>query len=347
MPLTPPSSSESDYSREHDSKENKNIGKCSSSPRKFTQLKYNHELYKSELKIHNQSLAEYDYDIYDNMAEAIRNARPNIDLYKQQPYLTFPIRQKLVDFLLKISIRLKILPFVFYKAVKLFDRYCSKRIVLLDQAQLIITTCLWIASKVQGGNNHFVNLSNLDKVSTIRTINDIGYGSGGKYLGPTERFRLPKLHELVKLCGAKCSYDAGMFKQMEVHILNTLEWSLNDPAIEEFIVESHEFSTMTPPCEIFKVKVFLSYVASYTHELIDVHVVDLAQVVLDLINETFKLTPEDPNYQTVLNSPTPIVMELEKYKKIKKSLVKAILDSSEYILKLFNSRGPQFMYHQV
>ncbi|RLV93114.1 Hypha-specific G1 cyclin-related protein 1 [Spathaspora sp. JA1] len=350
FPLSPPSSPEREYSRGCTIGNSMPDYSTNSIPRggKFTQLKYPQELYKSELKIHNANVSEYECDIYDNMAELIGQTRPNIELYKQQPYLTFPIRQKLVDFLLKISNRLKIIPFVFFKAVRLFDRYCSKRIVLLDQAQLIITTCLWIASKVQGGNNHFVNLNNLPKLDSIKTINDIGYGSGGKYLGPTERFRLPKLHELVKLCGAKCSYDVGMFKQMEVHILNTLEWSLNDPSIEEFIMSSHEFSIMNNvACEMVRVKTYLSYVCSYSSELIDVNVVDLGQVILDVINETFKLSFQDINYQTILNSPTPITMELERYKRIKRSLIKAIIESSEYMLILFNSRGPQFLYHQI
>ncbi|KAG7661395.1 HGC1 [[Candida] subhashii] len=316
----------------------------------FTQVKYPKDLYTSELDIHTRNLAEYDMDIYEVMLDLIESNQPNLELYKQQPYLTFPIRQKLIDFLLKMSIRLKIIPFVFVKAVRLFDRYCSKRIVLLDQSQLIITTCLWISSKIQGGNNHFVNLSNLNKVNSIRTINDLGYGSGGKYLGPTERFRLPKLHELIKLCGTKCSYDAGMFKQMELHILNTLEWSLNDPSIEEFIVNSDEFSIIdnsTHFNEIFKVKEFLSYVALYSSELIDINVIELGQVILDLVNETLQISQQDPDYQTILNSSTPVQMDIEKYRFIKKNLIKAVLNSSDFILQLFNSKGPQFVFHQL
>ncbi|EMG46753.1 hypothetical protein G210_2989 [Candida maltosa Xu316] len=265
-----------------------------------------------------------------------------------------------------MSIRLKILPFVFFKAIKIFDRYCSKRIVLLDQSQLIITTCLWIASKVTGGNNHFVNINNLDKIgaNNFKTINDLGYGSGGKFIGPTERFRLPKLNELVKLCGTKCKYDQGMFKQMEIHILNTLEWSLNDPTIEEFIINSHEFNVdchnsnnnnslgLNHPSdtyEFFKIKQYLSYVSLYSHELIDINIIELGQVIMDLINEVFKLSPNDKNYQTILNcdSNHPIKFDLSRYKYIKKSLIKSIFNSSDFMMKIFNSKGPQYLYQQI
>lgn len=355
-PLTPNSIGNSVYTKQT-SHHYKKTSSNTQTKKSFVQEKYPKELYQSEIRVHNQSLAEYDLDIYDIMVDLIESSKPNLSLYKQQPYLTFTIRLKLIDFLLKMSIRLKILPFVFFKAVKIFDRYCSKRIVLLDQSQLIITTCLWIASKIIGGNNHFVNMNNLEKIgfNNFRTISDLGYGSGGKFIGPTERFRLPKLHELVKLCGAKCKYDQGMFKQMEVHVLNTLEWSLNDPSIEEFIIDSHEFNVLDDDefdddhIEFFKIKEYLSYVALYSHELIDINIIELGQVIMDIINEVFQLQPTDRNYQTILNcdSAHPIRFDIARYKHIKKALIKSIFNSSDFMLKVFNSRGPQYLYSQI
>lgn len=355
-PLTPNSIGNSVYTKQT-SHHYKKTSSNTQTKKSFVQEKYPKELYQSEIRVHNQSLAEYDLDIYDIMVDLIESSKPNLSLYKQQPYLTFTIRLKLIDFLLKMSIRLKILPFVFFKAVKIFDRYCFKRIVLLDQSQLIITTCLWIASKIIGGNNHFVNMNNLEKIgfNNFRTISDLGYGSGGKFIGPTERFRLPKLHELVKLCGAKCKYDQGMFKQMEVHVLNTLEWSLNDPSIEEFIIDSHEFNVLDDDefdddhIEFFKIKEYLSYVALYSHELIDINIIELGQVIMDIINEVFQLQPTDRNYQTILNcdSAHPIRFDIARYKHIKKALIKSIFNSSDFMLKVFNSRGPQYLYSQI
>lgn len=333
----------------------------------FYQYNYPPQLYTSELNNHNQSLEEYSDDVYSSITQLLESNKPNLDLYKQQPYLTFSIRLKLIDFLLKMSIRLKILPFVLFKAVKIFDRYCSKRIVLLDQSQLIITTCLWVASKIQGGNNHFVNLNNLDKLTSIRTINDLGYGSGGKYLGPTERFRLPKLHELVKLCGAKCKYDQGMFKQMELHVLTTLDWSLNDPSIEEFIVSSREFSIVPGQVnELFKVKEYLLYVVLYSFELIDVDLIEMSEVVMSLINEVFGFVQGDANFQVVNSANLDNDLDFDSppafdnfsstlkgsfstsSKMVTKThLIKSIINSSDFILKLFNSKGPQYLYKQI
>lgn len=320
---------------------------------RFTQVDYPAALYESELAQHKMALEQYE-EIHHHMSRAQEAARPNLDLYKQQPYLTFLIRLKLIDFLVKMAIRLKILPFVLHKAVRIFDRYCSKRIVLLDQLQLIITTCLWLAAKIQGGNNHFVNLNNLDKVESVRTINDLGYGLGGKYLGPTERFRLPKLHELVKLCGAKCKYDQGMFKQMELHVLTTLEWSLNDPLIEEFLLRSEEFlivphdSRAAAIMEMCKVKEYLSYSALYLSELVDVSLPQLSQVIVDLINELFGFEEGSAHYQKhVYDDGKPVRIDPATYSSIKKHLVRAVLNSSDFMLKLFCTSGPQHVYRQT
>lgn len=333
----------------------------------ITQLDYSNKLYKSELKLHQQSIEEYNEEIFDSIVESLNTNKPNLELYQQQPYLTSSIRLKLIDFLLKMSVRLKILPFVFFRAVKIFDRYCSKRIILLDQSQLIITTCLWIASKIQGGNNHFLNLTNLDKLTDVKTINDLGYGSGGKYLGPTERFRLPKLHELVKLCGAKCKYDQSMFRQMELHILQTLDWSFNDSSIDEFLIKSNEFNILNNNNEFFKIKEYLSYVALYSYELIDIDLIDLSKVIIDFVNEVFNLTPNNVYFQTI-NAPNfndnddeffiedekPInqqkffsKMDYDQYKFIKKHLIKSIINSSDFLLNLFDSKGPSYLYNQI
>lgn len=338
----------------------------------FSHTEYSSKLYKDEISHHRNVVDEYNQEIYNHFLHLLSTTKPNLELYQQQPFLTFSIRSKLIDFLLKMSTRLKIIPFVFYKAVKIFDRYCSKRVILLDQSQLIITTCLWIASKVQGGNNHFINLNNIEKLDSVTTINDLGYGCGGKYLGPTERFRLPKLHELVKLCGEKCKYDQSMFKQMELHILQTLDWSFNEPGIEEFIMKSNDFNIINKN-EFFKIKEFLSYLSLYSSDLIDIDMVDLSKVIIDLINETFNLNESDYYYQTInkpdLSNGYSVEEEEEEffiegeerpslsifehkidynqYKFIKKHMIKSILGASDFILKLFNSKGPQYLFHQV
>lgn len=302
---------------------------------------YSPALYVSELEQHAEVVDEYREEMYEAMVNSCKANTPNIEAFQQQPYLTLAIRLKLLDFLFKMSVRLKTLPFVFYRAVKIFDRYCCKRIIILDKAQLIISTCLWIAAKFAGGNNHFVNLSNLERLTSVRTINDLGYGAGGKYKGPTERYRMPKVNEFIKLCGSKCSYTPKQFKQMELHILRTLNWSLNEPSIEEFILQSKDFSILKQN-EILHIKRFISYVSLYSFALMGVSVLDLSVVVNDLFTEIINVR-QTGYYDNKLRHS----LNRNDYLFIKQHLIKAIVSSSEPILAYFNTRGPYYFHQTV
>ncbi|SGZ47390.1 CIC11C00000005172 [Sungouiella intermedia] len=316
------------------------------------QYKYPYHLYRSEVRTHETCIHEYATEILATMTAALEAAAPNVKLYNNQPYVSPVVRFKLVDFLLKMLVRLKILPFVFYRAVRIFDRYCLKRIVLLDQAQLIITTCLWIAAKINGGNNHFANMSSDRKNNTVNTISDLGYGGGARFRGPTERYRLPKLNELIKLCGSRCNYDAEMFKQMEMHIMTALDWRLNDPSIEEYMVYSHEYKvTEDEPLEaklgeFFKMKEFVSYASCYAYELVGYSPLQVSKVVVDLINETFSLRELDLRFQTLNQSilVDEAVVDFKAYRDIQKHLVQAIVKAPPYLLQMFASRGPQLLH---
>lgn len=318
----------------------------------INQYKYPYHLYKSEVRVHETAIHEYAADIVRAMHAALEAARPNMKLYQNQPYVNAAVRFKLVDFLLKMLVRLKILPFVFCRAVRLFDRYCLKRIVLLDQAQLIITTCLWIAAKIHGGNNHFANLHSDNKDNSVRTITDLGYGCGARFKGPTERYRLPKLKELIKLCGSRCNYDANMFSQMELHIMLVLDWKLNDPSIDEYMVYSQELKVTADEAleaklaEFFKIKQFVAYAACYLYELVGYDALEVAKVIVDLVNDTFLMQEHDPRYQT-LNHSIIIdedVVDYNSYRDIQRHLVRAVVKAPPYLLDCFESRGPRLLF---
>lgn len=308
----------------------------------FTQTIYPQRLYRKELSCHNATLEEYAEEIVDELKNASHNCKnpPRTHLFQQQPYLTFAIRCKLIDFCMKMAVRLKIIPFVICKAVTLFDRYCSTRIVLLDQAQLIITTCLWIAAKVQGGNNHFINVQNAEKFPDAKTINDLGYGAGGRFIGPTQRYRIPKLNELVKLCGAKCKYDEGMFRQMELHILLTLEWQVNDTNIEDYLIQSKELDC-TQYIELFKVKEFVAYCKLFSADLLEVDYSKFACVSLDVINE-FGLLERTQTPNICIEK-----LDVEQYKHIKKHIIKSIVLAPDFLLGQFPMQGPQMLYNSL
>lgn len=107
------------------------------------------------------------------------------------------MRPYLIDFLIEAHAAFALLPETLFLTVNLLDRYCSKRIVHKQHYQLVGCAALLIAAK---------------------------YGD--------KKDRVPQIHELNNMC---CGlYDAGMFTQMEMHVLNTLEWTIGHPTVDFF-----------------------------------------------------------------------------------------------------------------
>lgn len=123
---------------------------------------------------------------------------PNPDMMTTQPELQSHMRPYLLDFLVETHLGLRLSRETLYLAVNLVDRYCSKRVVLRRHYQLVGCTSLWIAAKYCDSKQ-----------------------------------KLPSIEELMLVC---CSaYDAQMFVQMELHILNTLGWSVSHPTFDQFL----------------------------------------------------------------------------------------------------------------
>lgn len=318
------------------------------------QYQYPKEIQSKESDVHDIAIMEYSDDIYIAMLQALEATKANITLYSSQPDITPSIRLKLVDFALKLLIRLKMLPFVFYQGIQIFDRYCLSQIVLLSHAHLAVTTCLWIAAKVGGGNNHFANLDCPD-IDDIKTITDLGHGSGARFLGPTERFRHPRLNELVRLCGSKHKYDASMFVQMELHILTALHWNFTVPCISDYIVSSADLqlgntknSTNTVSDdgnqEMYRIKRFIAYASCYLFELVNYTALEVATVMLDLINDSLLIQLHDPLYQSLNISTNNCIVDYATYYHIRRHLEHAIRNSSTLLFDIFDTRGPRLVH---
>ncbi|RKP31550.1 cyclin-like protein [Metschnikowia bicuspidata] len=297
------------------------------------QYQYSTALARHAISEHDEVMADYAGDIHQVILEAQEAARPNVDLYRNlyrnQPQITPAIRQKLVDFAFKVLVRLKIIPFVFYQGIQIFDRYCLSRIVILTNAQLAITTSLWIASKLAGGNNHFVNFECGD-YHGVRIINDLGHGSGSRFYGPTESYRNPRLSDLVKLCGSKCNYDAAMFGEMELHILTALEWNFAVTSICDYIIKSSEWQVTLCPS-----------VDNSEQELLTFQV---AAVIIDLINDTLQLSQSKPFYQHLAIPIPHQMLDYTTYYHIRRHLKRAVREASPLLLEQFQSRRPQLLY---
>lgn len=107
------------------------------------------------------------------------------------------MRPYLIDFLIEAHAAFALLPETLFLTVNLLDRYCSKRVVYKQHYQLVGCAALLIAAK---------------------------YGD--------KKDRVPQITELNNMC---CGlYDAGMFTQMEMHVLNTLEWTIGHPTVDFF-----------------------------------------------------------------------------------------------------------------
>lgn len=191
------------------------------------QAYYPIELSNAELLAHYETIQEYHEEISANVLSLSSKFKPEPKLIDQQPEMKpNETRERIVTFLFELSIMSRVTDGIFYHAVRLYDRYCSKRVVLEDQAKLVVATCLWLAAKTWGGCNHI--------------INNVSIPTGGRFYGPNPRARIPRLSELVHYCGGADVFDESMFMQMERHILDTLNWDIYEPMVNDYVLNVDE-----------------------------------------------------------------------------------------------------------
>ncbi|EOO00708.1 putative g2 mitotic-specific cyclin-b1 protein [Phaeoacremonium minimum UCRPA7] len=140
---------------------------------------------------------EYLEDIMQHMRHMEDETLPDANLIDMQREIQWFMRPYLIDFLIEAHAAFSLLPETLFLTVNLLDRYCSKRVVYKQHYQLVGCAALLIAAK---------------------------YGD--------KKDRVPQINELNNMC---CGlYDAGMFTQMEMHVLNTLEWNIGHPTVDFF-----------------------------------------------------------------------------------------------------------------
>ncbi|CAK7268429.1 hypothetical protein SEPCBS57363_003089 [Sporothrix epigloea] len=140
---------------------------------------------------------EYLEDILQHMHHMEDETLPDVNLIDMQREIQWFMRPYLIDFIVEAHAAFTLLPETLFLTVNLLDRYCSKRVVYKQHYQLVGCAALLIAAK---------------------------YGD--------KKDRVPQINELNNMC---CGlYDAGMFTQMEMHVLNTLEWNIGHPTVDFF-----------------------------------------------------------------------------------------------------------------
>mmetsp|Transcript_274 Transcript_274/g.602 ORF Transcript_274/g.602 Transcript_274/m.602 type:complete len:385 (-) Transcript_274:440-1594(-) len=140
---------------------------------------------------------EYVQDMYHHFRgkEAITSVRP---LYMEnQAHINERMRSILVDWLVEVHLKFKLVPETLYLTINLIDRYLERQEVSRPRLQLVGVTSLLIASKY-------------------------------------EEIYPPELRDLVYICDR--AYTRTEIISMEEKILKTLEYNITIPSAHAFLV---------------------------------------------------------------------------------------------------------------
>ncbi|KAJ3253361.1 G2/mitotic-specific cyclin [Boothiomyces macroporosus] len=94
-------------------------------------------------------VSEYVDDIFDYLRELEKQCLPNADYMDMQKELQWKMRTILIDWLIEVHVKFRLLPETLYLAVNIIDRFLSLRVVALQKLQLVGVTSLFIASKYE------------------------------------------------------------------------------------------------------------------------------------------------------------------------------------------------------
>ncbi|GMI42763.1 hypothetical protein TrCOL_g3812 [Triparma columacea] len=140
---------------------------------------------------------EYVREMYQHFrsVEASTSTRPTY--MKSQPHINEKMRSILVDWLVEVHLKFKLVPETLYLCVNLIDRYLVTEKVSRPKLQLVGVTCLLIASKY-------------------------------------EEIYPPELRDLVYICDR--AYSKSEILDMEETVLKALDYSITIPSAHAFLV---------------------------------------------------------------------------------------------------------------
>ena len=94
-------------------------------------------------------VAEYVAEIFAYYKELEVVTMPNPDYMDHQDDLDWKMRGILIDWLIEVHTRFRLLPETLFLAVNIIDRFLSQKVVPLDKLQLVGVTAMFIASKYE------------------------------------------------------------------------------------------------------------------------------------------------------------------------------------------------------
>ncbi|KAG1741428.1 cyclin-like protein [Suillus paluster] len=94
-------------------------------------------------------VSEYVVEIFKYMKQTELITLPNPEYMASQKELAWSMRGILLDWLVQVHARFRLLPETLFLCVNIIDRFLSARVVSLAKLQLVGITCLFVASKVE------------------------------------------------------------------------------------------------------------------------------------------------------------------------------------------------------
>lgn len=94
-------------------------------------------------------VAEYVVEIFEYLRDIESSTMPNPRYMDHQENLDWHLRGVLIDWLIEVHTRFRLLPETIFLAVNIIDRFLSAKIVELDRLQLVGITAMFIASKYE------------------------------------------------------------------------------------------------------------------------------------------------------------------------------------------------------
>lgn len=164
------------------------------------------ELVSREIQCHEFSVMEYSNQLLSHLIELERDnnvhvtTRPNLSTFQSQPQINHKMRFLIFDFVMCCHTRLGLSNSTLFLCYNILDRYTSKYIVKSCNYQLLALTALWISSKFWDSKN-----------------------------------RIAPLKLLAKLCCKQ--YSIQQFKEMELHLWKSLNWSLCQFATHDSFID--------------------------------------------------------------------------------------------------------------
>lgn len=95
------------------------------------------------------SCAEYIKDIYEHFREIERDRMPSQNYMKKQQDINEKMRAILVDWLVDVHHKFRLLPETLYLTINLIDRFLSQKQVSRQKLQLVGVTAMLVASKYE------------------------------------------------------------------------------------------------------------------------------------------------------------------------------------------------------